>query len=49
MSIPIDILDKQGLDEEESRFVSLREALESEEYKIADGSLLLPVGRDESG
>ena len=49
MSIPIDILDKQGLDEEESRFVSLREALESEEYKNADGSLLFPVGRDESG
>jgi len=31
------------------RFYDLRKALESEEYKRAEGSLKFPIGRDDSG
>lgn len=45
---PIDLLEASSTFEGQ-KFYSLREALESEEYKKAEGSLLFPVGKDESG
>ena len=33
----------------EQKFYSLQDALDSDEYKNAEGSLLFPVGKDESG
>ena len=45
---PISLLDTSVPDDNQ-KFYSLREALESEEYKQAEGSLLFPVGKDESG
>ena len=44
--LPLEILSNS---KPEDRFYPLREALESEEYKNAEGSLLFAVGKDESG
>lgn len=45
---PVDLLEASSA-VESKKFYALREALESEEYKQAEGSLLFPVGKDESG
>lgn len=48
-SIPIDLFDQSSVNAQDSRFVSLRGALESEAYKQATTPLSFPIGRDESG
>lgn len=48
MNAPIDVFDTK-LPNSDPRFFSLREALESEEYKQAKTPLSFPIGRDESG
>ena len=47
--IPIDLLGGLKVDLSDSRFVSLREALESQEYNVAKAPLSFPVGKDETG
>jgi len=46
---PIDLLELNKPNDDNRKFYSLREALESEEYVNAKGSLLFPVGKDDSG
>lgn len=45
---PVDLLETSSAVDGQ-KFYSLRKALESEEYKQTEGSLLFPVGKDESG
>lgn len=45
---PVDLLDTPS-SSENPRFFTLKEALSSDDYKNANGSLLFPVGRDDKG